>query len=264
MAEEHEVELLGWDRFFNELKSLLVFCDRRREGADRQLAVYIVERLQLAAENVATVGNILRGAEDQHDTLREHALFMDTILQGVHQVIMYWEFHMETLDYQMEKIAYHAPQFLTGLRGRPKFHVTSDQLLYLRTLSFSWTSIASLLGVSRMTIYRRRRVYGLLMEPNTIPDDAELSQIIRRICSEAPNLGQMLVHGRIRSMGYHVTRERVRTMMRRQDPLNTALRMPGGLTARRKYSVPGPNSLWHIGMWQYTSVHTQKIVPLRV
>jgi len=32
------------------------------------------------------------------------------------------------------------------------------------------------------------------------------------------------------------------------DPVNVALRWPGGATAKRQYSVPGPNSLWHIGM----------------
>ena len=31
------------------------------------------------------------------------------------------------------------------------------------------------------------------------------------------------------------------------DPINTALRWQGTVTARRSYLVPGPNSLWHIG-----------------
>ena len=48
-------------------------------------------------------------------------------------------------------------------------------------------------------------------------------------------------------MGYKVTRERLRQTIRSIDPLHTALRWRGGLTARRPYCVPGPNSLWHIG-----------------
>ncbi len=44
-------------------------------------------------------------------------------------------------------------------------------------------------------------------------------------------------------MGYRVTRKRLRTQFQAQDPLNTALRMPGGLTSRVKYSVAGPNSM---------------------
>ena len=46
-------------------------------------------------------------------------------------------------------------------------------------------------------------------------------------------------------MEYRVTRARVRDALRSVDPINTALRWQGG---RRPYSVPGPNSLWHIGM----------------
>ena len=54
--------------------------------------------------------------------------------------------------------------------------------------------------------------------------------------------------GRLRFMGYYVSRARVREAIRETDPINTALRWQGVQTARRRYSVPGPNSLWHIGM----------------
>lgn len=48
-------------------------------------------------------------------------------------------------------------------------------------------------------------------------------------------------------MGYIVTRQRVRRAIRSTDPMSVALRWRGGLVYRRTYSVPGPNSLWHIG-----------------
>jgi len=62
-----------------------------------------------------------------------------------------------------------------------------------------------------------------------------------------PELGQSMVIGRLHSMGFHVQRERVRVAIRAVDPLNTALHAPRVLTRRQPYSVPGPNSLWHIG-----------------
>ena len=43
-----------------------------------------------------------------------------------------------------------------------------------------------------------------------------------------------------------LTRVRVRESIRRVDPLNTPLCWGGGLHHRRPYSVPGPNSLWHL------------------
>jgi hypothetical protein len=73
-------------------------------------------------------------------------------------------------------------------------------------------------------------------------------QIVRQAREELPDLGQSMLAGRLRAMGVRVTRERIREAVRRSDPLNTALRWHG-LTARRPYSVPGPNSLWHIGMF---------------
>ena len=47
-------------------------------------------------------------------------------------------------------------------------------------------------------------------------------------------------------MGYRVPREKIRNVIRATDPTNTALQWRS-LTPRRPYSVPGPNSLWHIG-----------------
>ena len=40
------------------------------------------------------------------------------------------------------------------LRGRPRFRVTKAQIESLREIGFSWTKIAELIGVSRITLYR--------------------------------------------------------------------------------------------------------------
>ena len=64
---------------------------------------------------------------------------------------MEWELHMERLDIQREMSAYHPAMIYRRQRGRPRFHITREQLVFLRNLSFPWTSIASLL--SRMTRY---------------------------------------------------------------------------------------------------------------
>ncbi len=62
-----------------------------------------------------------------------------------------------------------------------------------------------------------------------------------------PNAGETVVIGRLHSMGYHINRQRVRESIRRTDPLNTPLRWRGIAATRRPYSVPAPNSLWHVG-----------------
>ena len=65
--------------------------------------------------------------------------------------------------------------------------------------------------------------------------------------TELPALGQTMVWGRLRSMVFFVTRERVRRAFHDIDPVHTALWWRCELVCRHPYSVPGPNSLWHIG-----------------
>ena len=64
------------------------------------------------------------------------------------------------------QFSYRALQMrVEGRRGRPRFDIPREQLVYLASLSFNWVQIASILGVSRMTMYRRRQELGIVSEP---------------------------------------------------------------------------------------------------
>ena len=76
-----------------------------------------------------------------------------------------------------------------------------------------------------------------------------LHSILIHLCQEMPSLGETMTWGKIYSMGFVVRRERLRQAIRGIDPLHTSLRWRGYLTGRRPYSVPGPNSLWHLGKY---------------
>ncbi len=114
-------------------------------------------------------------------------------------------------------------------------------------MSFKWVQIANLLGVSYVTTYRRRIEFGMTGESwGRSLDDNALIRNIDEMRRDQPSLGQTMIWARLRSQGFYVTRARVRESIRITDPLNNALRWKG-MTPRRPYSVPSPNSLWHLG-----------------
>ena len=100
-----------------------------------------------------------------------------------------------------------------------------------------------------MTIFRRRQEFGILNEPSIEINDAELRVVLSQLRRTFPELGEKMVIGHLRSLGYNVTRSCIRNAIRVTDPISVALRWQGNLTVRRPYLVPGPNSLWHIGMY---------------
>ena len=67
--------------------------------------------------------------------------------------------------------------------------------------------------------------------------DNELRTLLQVIRTEIPHLGEVLVMGHLHSLGYAISRQRVRNAIHAMDPLNTALRLQGILTTRRPYSV---------------------------
>ena len=97
-----------------------------------------------------------------------------------------------------------------------------------------------------MTLYRRRHEYDLLLDPSRSKSNVELESTILTLRNDHPEIGETMAWGHLRAAGIQVSHERVRNVLRRSDPLNSALRWRGTLTTRRLYSVPGPNSLWHI------------------
>ena len=72
-----------------------------------------------------------------------------------------------------------------------------------------------------------------------------MKQIVNQIRELTPNIGQRRLQGALRARGLKVQQRRVRQCLREEDPLGTALRWNETIY-RRKYSVPAPNSLWHI------------------
>ena len=128
--------------------------------------------------------------------------------------------------------------------GRPRLDTDVDEILELRRLNFSWTKIASVVGISRSTLYRRLEEAGI--NPNDrAPVCEELDSKIRSIKVDHPNDGEVLIQGHLVRMGIRVARNALRASIHRVDH-DGAVERQLHVVRRRVYSVPHPNAMWHI------------------
>lgn len=251
----------GWDDYFSDLARFLRELGRQAGIASVSYADYAIERLEMC-EGVCThlvavlnAGeSIVEGEESVIvEEYRHRFLNLKRLLQSLR---IQWVEYCSAVE-SSPATSYQAPLLhQPHQRGRPTFLIPQQQLEYLRSLSFTWVEIAALLGVSRMTVYRRRVEYDMIEDPRIIPDDSELRHLVEKTRQELPYLGEVMVMGRLRALGYYVTRSRLRQVIHDTDPINRALRWGSNLHVRRPYSVPGPNSLWHIGILYYATYKT--------
>ncbi len=247
-------EVWGWEAFFDHVLSFL--RQIRLENTSQDILEFYLEHLERIIPSTERIKNILHSSQsndaDQTALLLHYRRLMDELIMHLNQVYAEVNISLDNYLSHSSTTAYRSGVIHSGRRGRPKFNVTANQLEYLTSLSFTWTQIARMLGISRMTLFRRRVEFGMLHQGQTIQDD-ELLRLLREMRSEFPEMGEVMVSGRLRALGYSIVRDRVRRAIRETDPLNTALRAIIGPLARRVYSVPGPNSLWHVGKFGLAS-----------
>ena len=158
----------------------------------------------------------------------------------------YWQNKLDS-TYQFSHFEFHAsPERHTGVPGRPRLLVDHDQIVCLRDMGFNWSEIARLLGISRMTLYRRRMELGITGSCYTDISYHELCSVITEIREQMPDVGERMLNGALVARGILIKRQQLRDAIHDVDPVNTALRWNPRLL-RQPYSVPGPNSLWHLG-----------------
>ena len=249
------MESFGWSRFFVEVGRVLDSCQNQIGTANQSYTHYIIERLENALRNVDAISERLSIALDpeneleavEQEVISRYLEMVDELASCIRSLLCYWDTYLDEILSMSTVSRYRASVTHTGNRGRPSFSIEQNQIEYLRYLNFSWTEISDLIGVSRMTIYRRRRDFGILLNPHREVSGEELTGIIQQLRHDNPYCGETMIMGHLRAMDVAVTRERVRSVIRRVDPLNSVLRWGGISTSRRPYSVPGPNSLWHLG-----------------
>lgn len=137
-------------------------------------------------------------------------------------------------------------QNLVPHRGRPPMNISERALCSLLEQEFTQVEIAQMLGCSTKTVHRRIVAFGLSrLTQYTAISDGELDVLVDGFVSNFPTAGQKTLAGHLSTLGYRIQRFRIRESLYRVDPWGVEQRSRQ-LLHRRKYKVPGPNSLWHI------------------
>lgn len=131
-------------------------------------------------------------------------------------------------------------------RGRPQLNIHEQVLTQLLEQEFTQVEIAQILGCSAKTIHRRIVQFGLsCFNEYTEISDAQLDHLVQDFVCNFPTAGQKMLAGHLSGLGYRIKRFRIRESLYRVDPWGVEQRSRR-LLHRRRYRVPGPNSLWHI------------------
>ena len=142
----------GWKNFFEEVVKLLSEGERQYGLANRNYTDYTLERLELCLTTCTEIRNLVQG----HPELAEVMTLLRELIDCIRVLYRKWDEYADVLDSSTvpTRTSYQANTNASGLPGRPPFCIQKEQLEYLSSLGFSWTEVAALIGVSRMTIYR--------------------------------------------------------------------------------------------------------------
>ena len=227
--ESMEAQIIGWTRYFGEIELFMTELVERRDGANADYCLYAVERCELIIRTLSDVECAI-SSETSDDS--DHSLFtilsaIRDLMRTVRDISREWDELPDAIEGSSSIHAYRASSSRGGCVGRPRFQVSREQLVYLRSLNISWSGVSRLLGVSRYTVYRWRDEFRLSEERSNTINDAQLEIRVCEMRRDLPTFGEALVIGTLRSSGHCVTRDRVRRAIHATDPINTAMQWRG-------------------------------------
>ena len=159
MSEDTRSSFGAWTRYFEGISRFLEGAEHQHGTANRGFCEYVLERLELfintctlLCEQMLSTSNQISDEEERQitDQYQENLIGLVDCLRHIHGM---WVDYEDMLDYETTRFRYQTER-IVSTTGRPRFHIEKEQLEYLSSLNFSWTEIASLIGVSRMTVYR--------------------------------------------------------------------------------------------------------------
>lgn len=108
----------------------------------------------------------------------------------------------------------------------------------------SLSKLANLIGVHRHTLRNYLRRYKIRYAYSNVSDE-NLDRLVKAYRETRPESGIRYLIGFLRQNGLRLQIPRIKSSIRRVDPLGHAIRRKKPIN-RRNYKVPRPNALWHI------------------
>lgn len=134
----------------------------------------------------------------------------------------------------------------TGKRGRPRKWINPRFLRMALSVSnnISITALAEAIHVSRKTVYRYMKLFGISRQYSPLTD-GQIDVLLQAYRLERPTSGIRYIMGFLRERGLRVQRQKVVESLHRVDGSGQSLRRYI-VIKRRCYRVPRPNALWHL------------------
>ena len=226
--------------YLREVSRVIDECERRNDITDLTVITYMLRRIRSCSSTLKT----LEFGQGRLDTPLINPNELNELINVFSNISDHWKgkkVQAESMaSFSDIKSIVCAEKVYCGMKGRPKFIIDHNIVDNLMQLRFNKTQIARILNVSRTTLWRH---IGNMNSFTEINDD-DLDRQVIDIKKMHPDSGERIIEGILRSRKIDVQRRRVRESVHRVDPVNAALRWLKK-NPRWKYSVPGPNSLWH-------------------
>ena len=216
--------------FFVSLGRLLESAEGQRNTASSDTAEFFSRRLR---ENERTVVTLILRIEEAFPNevgvisdLNELVFIMNELSRDFDRIVEDSERFTFTasssLNDRLSAVARN------GLVGRPRLQILQEQLQTLHNdAGFRWADIGRILGISEITLRRRRHEFGLPVgvgeDFSDISND-DLDEYVRKILEVTPSAGRRLVEGGLRQRELRIQRYRIQESIRRVDPVVSTLR----------------------------------------
>lgn len=229
---------------FSSLDELARFCEAKCMCATGPDIEYCQDKLTDAVNALECIESNLLGLQSQPPL---------NVLESIQHLIdcfkalqSYWnQMPKSCLPSVLSTINEAGSLVHSGNPGRPHTFISLEKVDYLLSHGFKVCEIAHMFLVHRTTLWRRLRHENVMFVRYSDVGDDELISVMKDITNNHPHTGVSMMLGHLNARGIKVQHRRVRKLLRELDPAASVVRW--GLTAvRRKYSVPGPNYLWHV------------------